>query len=289
MEFPDYFADAEENFNESNFVIFSIPFDKSRSFRSGTQKAPASIRQASWNFEPYDILSKINLKDILIHDYGDIEIREDDDFSIAEDKIRIVVEKIVKKDKFPIAIGGDHSVSIPIVDTFNRTRGNDFGVVVLDAHLDFKYSYQGSKNNHACVVRRFSEIVGVENVALVGVRSSGLDDFKAAEEKNLFFVDSFDFRRKGVDIVSEEVNDKFKDKNIYLSFDFDCLDPSFAPGVSNPEPFGLSNFEIFDFIGKLSKKLIGFDLVEVNPTFDNGETSMLAAKIIRTVIQQVII
>jgi len=285
MKFPNYFADAEASFNQGDYVIFGVPYDKTGSFRRGTKKAPYSIRQSSWNFESYDLLSGIDLKDISIHDYGDLDISKNESFSDIKKKIVSFVDRIVKKNKIPIAIGGEHTISHPIVESIHKMN-DDVGVIIFDAHLDFKDSYENNPQSHACVSRRISEIVGVENIAILGVRSGTRDEFEYGKKQGLFYINSYDINNKGMEWAIEKTLDKFKDKRLYLTLDIDSIDPSFAPGTSTPEPFGISPFDILNFIEIFSSQIIGFDLVEVCPPYDHGETSLLAAKIIRYLIEK---
>ncbi|MEF8879585.1 MAG: agmatinase [Candidatus Thermoplasmatota archaeon] len=280
MNTPNFFADAETDYKNTDYIIFSIPYDKTSSFRKGSNKAPQSIRNSSWNFEPYNLKTDVDLKNIPLHDYGDINVTNDDKPEEMIKKIKIFTQKIFNKNKFPIAIGGEHSITSGIVETLPQ----DTAVLFLDAHLDFRDIYQGSCYNHACVVRRAVEKVGIENVAVLGVRSTGKEELEYAKKKNLFYRDAFHIRENSLDFCLKEIEDFFGDKKLYLSIDMDFFDPCFAPGVTNPEPFGASSFDFLDILDVFSKRLIGFDVTEVCPSYDNGVTSILAAKIIRLLI-----
>jgi len=286
MKFPNYLADAEASFKEGDYIIFGVPYDKTGSFRKGTRKAPYAIRQASWNFESYDLLNEVDLQNLDIHDYGDLEIAKDEESSEMKKKVKDFVFKILDENKLPLALGGEHTITYPIIDAFNQKR-NDFGVVVLDAHLDFKDVYENNHESHACVIRRVSELIGVENIAVIGVRSGIKDEFDEAKKNNLFFINSFDINKNGIKWAIKKVLDKFDKKQIYLTLDIDAIDPSFAPGTSTPEPFGLTAFDVLDCIESFSKRLIGFDLVEVCPPYDRGETAILAARSLRYLISEI--
>jgi len=286
MNFPNYFADAEASFKESNFVLFGIPYDKTGSFRRGTRKAPGAIRQASWNFESYDLLTGIDLKDIKIHDYGDLDIDINESSLRMKQKVKEFVTKVIKNKKMPLAIGGEHTVTLPVIDAIDEEK-KDFCVVVFDAHLDFKDVYENNPESHACVVRRISEIIGVENIVILGARSGTKYEFEESKKQNLFFASSFEINNKGIDWAIRETLEKFKDKKIYLTLDIDVLDPAYAPGTSTPEPFGLSPFDVLNCIDRFSPQIIGFDIVEVCPPFDKGETALLAAKLLRFAIDRV--
>jgi len=285
MNFPNYFSDAEASFNEGDYVIFGVPYDKTGSFRRGTKKAPYSIRQASWNFESYDLLTEVDLKNLNIHDYGDLDINNDES-SVMRQKVEEFVLRILDNKKIPISIGGEHTITVPIINAYKKKNKN-IGVIVFDAHLDFKDTYENNPHSHACVVRRISDIIGVDNVVVLGVRSGTKDEFEEGQKSGLLHLNSFDIKRNGIEWALNQVSKKFKDKDIYITLDIDSIDPSFAPGTSTPEPFGLEPFDILSCIKKFSSKLIGSDIVEVCPPYDKGETAILAARILRYIIAEI--
>ena len=283
MNFPDYFADAESNFDEAEFVIYGAPYDKTSSFRFGASLAPKEIRQASWNFETFNLRTGFDLKDVRFHDYGNLDIKDKTpDEMISE--IKRFVSFLLSKNKFPIALGGEHSITPGIVSAYPK----DIAVVSLDAHIDFRKEYENSVYNHACSSRRIVDHVGIKNLAVLGIRSAEKQEFADAKKFGLFFIDFFDIKENGIDNALEKTKRYFSDKKIYLSLDIDVIDPSFAPGTSTPEPFGLTPFDILKCIDAFSSNLIGFDVVEVCPSYDNGQTTSLAAKFVRYVIEQVV-
>jgi agmatinase len=282
MKFPDYFADADSNFEESKYVIFGAPYDKTSSFRVGACDGPKEIRQASWNFETYNYRSDFDLKNVKIHDYGDLDTQDKSPKDMVE-KVNIFTSNLLSKNKFPIAIGGEHSITSGIV----RAYPKDISVVSLDAHIDFRQQYEDSIYNHACVTRRISDHVGIKNVAVLGIRSADKDEFADAKSLGLFYIDAFEILEKGIENALEKTKKYLKNKKIYLTLDIDVLDPAYAPGTSTPEPFGLTPFDIVKIIDAFSENLTGFDVVEVCPSFDKGQSSLLAAKFIRYLIEKV--
>jgi len=282
MNFPDYFADAESNFDKADFVIFGVPYDKTSSFRPGAKLGPKKIREASWNFETFNIQTGFDLKDIAFHDYGDLDI-ENDTPELMVKKVKEFASKILSKNKIPIAIGGEHSITSGIIKAFPK----DTAVLSLDAHIDFRDEYENNKYNHACVIRRIADHVDIKNIAVFGIRSAEKEEFLQAQKKGLFFIDSFKIKKEGLDVALEKTKKFLKDKNLYLTLDIDVIDPAFAPGTSTPEPFGLSPIEITEIIKSFSSQIIGLDIVEVCPPYDNGETALLSAKFIRRFIEEI--
>ncbi len=282
MDTPNYFADADANFNEADFVIYGVPFDKTSTFRKGSKKGPIEIRKASWNFETYNFFNDVDLKDIKIHDYGDLELLDLTPSEMVE-KVNNFSENLIKKNKFPVAIGGEHSITSGILSSFPK----DTAVLSLDAHMDFRNTYENEKYNHACVMKRISEHIDIKNIAILGVRSAEKDEYIDAKNKGLFFVDSFEIKENGVIDTIDKTKSYLKNKNIYLTIDIDVIDPSYAPGTGTPEPFGITPFDVKEIIESFSDKLVGFDIVEVNPNYDHGQTSVLACKLLRILIESV--
>jgi agmatinase len=272
------FADSSSSFEESRFVIFGVPFDGTCSFRSGARHAPNKIREASYNFETYMFEHDRDISDIEFYDAGNT-----DEFGNAETMTKGVhafAKELVDKGKFPIMIGGEHSITPPVVRCFN-----DVGVISLDAHLDFRNSYLNERNSHACSTRRISEIVGIPHVVPVGVRSFSLEEKEDGEKLGLKFVNAFDIiGGTGIEKVVKSALNTIGREQIYLTLDIDVIDPCYAPAVGTPEPFGLTPLDVKKVIDLVGERLVGFDLVEVSPPWDHGNTAALAARLIREVI-----
>jgi len=282
MNFPNYFADAESSLDEAKFVIFGVPYDKTSSFRLGADKGPQEIRKASWNFETFNLKTGIDLRDIRFHDYGDLEVKNDTP-QVMVKKVKEFTSNLLKKDKFPIALGGEHSITPGIVHSFQ----NDIAVLSLDAHIDFRQQYEDEPYNHACAIRRISDHIDIKNIAVLGVRSAEKEEFEEAKAQGLFSIDSFEIKELGIKTALDKVANHLQDKPIYLTLDIDVVDPAYAPGTSTPEPFGLTPFDILECIDRFSSKLVGFDVVEICPPYDQGQTALLAAKLVRVVIERV--
>ncbi|MDY7082812.1 MAG: agmatinase [Halobacteria archaeon] len=265
------FADADADYDNAEFAIAGIPLEVTTSFRRGTKFAPAEIRRASHNFEPYMRAQDVNLGDISIHDYGDIDVwsqpREVVEFASG------VVGDFADDSKIPVVLGGEHTVSVA---GFNGSNADAF--VAFDAHLDMKDEYEGRMYNHASVSRLAAES-GLD-VFVIGVRSGSRDEYEYADwHENIRYieVDGFD----GTDVV-DEIGEYDAP---YLSIDLDVFDPGFAPGVGTPEPFGLNPTEVRNVIRGVATDCVGFDVVELCPAHDDGTgmgtTAFLGAKLVR--------
>jgi len=273
----EFFADAESSYNEARFVYYGYPFDGTACFRKGSSEAPDAIRKNSYNFETYLLELGIDLSDILANDWGNLDITEDQDKN--EKLLEDLVLKIVNEGKFPIGLGGEHSLT-PAAVKAAHTKYPNLAVVILDAHLDFRNEYEGNTKSHATVTKRVSEIVGVDNVRPIGIRSVSQSEITEARSVGLKFVESgwTELREYLADVIDD------LEGPVYLSLDMDAIDPAFAPGVGTPEPFGMTPYEVIQTINFFADRIVGFDCVEVCPPYDNGNTSALAARITRHLV-----
>jgi agmatinase len=275
---PLAFADASADLNEAEFVIFGVPFDETSTFRKGSSLAPEKIREASYNFETYIFEHDIDLDDIAIHDAGDIDCSGGAEEVMG--RVRDFSREMADTGKTAIAIGGDHSITPAIIEGLGEV-----GVVILDAHLDFRESYEGEKLSHACTTRRVSEKVGVDHVVPVGVRSFSREESEDADNLGLSYIPASEiFEKKLMASVARKARSFIVRDRIYLSIDMDVIDPAYAPGVGNPEPFGLTDGQVRELIEMLGSRLVGADFVEVSPPHDSGTTSLLAARLMRETI-----
>jgi agmatinase len=265
------FCDSSDSYDDSKYVLFGVPFDSTVSFRSGEKFAPNEIRKASYNMESYSVYRGVDLKNSGIFDMGDIEEYHRPEEMIEE--VYSVVDRIVSDGKFPIIMGGEHTISNGAI---KRIKSK---VIFIDAHTDYRDSYMGDKNSHACVARRAAEVVGKENVVSIGPRSISKEEMEAGPQKYFTSYEVNEDKRKLKSFLKE-----FCNTGVYLSIDFDGFDPAYAPGVGTPEPFGLNPMIVMDILESTGRNLVGLDVNEITPTFDNGNTSMLAARIIQEVV-----
>ena len=263
------FADSDSDISSSDYVILGVPHDVSSSHRKGSGEAPGQIRHESWNFETYLYDLEVELQELKIHDAGDVSL------SALPALFRTI------EGKFPLVMGGEHSISPFIVKELKPDS-----ILVLDAHLDYRDSYEDDVNSHACAIRRMSEMVGVENIIPVGVRSICREELADAERDGLIHITGSDMEGMSMDDLLEYLDSKLHGR-IYVSLDIDVIDPAFAPGTGTPEPFGLAPLSVRDILRHFSDRMCGFDIVEVCPPFDNGNTAGLAAKLMRDVIASV--
>jgi len=176
-------------------------------------------------------------------------------------------------------LGGEHLITLGSFTCFPK----DTGYVVFDAHYDLRDQYADIKLSHAAYLRRIVEERGSENIVHVGARAFVKEELAFLKEHNIKTVSDKDIRDGNGTKLLKDITSTF-DK-IYLSIDLDVLDPAFAPGVGNPEAVGISSRELYDLVTTLqNKKIVAADIVELNPTYDNGATASMAAKMISTII-----
>lgn len=275
-----HFADANKNFNESFFIIFGVPFDGTSSYRHGSKFAPNEIRKASYNLESYVIEHKISLSVLPIHDMGDIGTL--DEFGNVEDVIDTVYSTMqsILPNKFPIMIGGEHSITIGAAKAIKKLNA---GIIFIDAHGDFRDEYLGNKYSHACTARRAYDILNGKIIS-IGVRSASQEEVEDAKELNYEWIDSYEFQKLGWKRTIKKAMEILDTEKIYLSIDIDGIDPAYAPGTGTPEFFGLSPMDVKNITNFLAPNLIGADITEVCPPYDNGNTSILAARLVQEII-----
>jgi len=276
----NHFADACSSFDDAEFVLFGAPFDGTSSFRRGSKWAPLEMRKASYNFETYNGDLDVDMADVPVHDLGDCEVYCDVDQTLEE--VYDVALGIVKAKKIPVMMGGEHSLTYPCVKAFDDKK---MGFVVMDAHYDLREEYGGIKNNHACVSRHIIDDLTHRYVS-IGIRSGTKDEYEYVKKnKQIRSYTANEVDAMGIERILAEVDDYLAGcDHIYLSLDMDAIDPAYAPGLGTPEPFGMTPREVRAVIRRLAPKAVGFDLVEISPEYDNGETAVLGAKLLRDFI-----
>jgi agmatinase len=276
----NFFADAGDSFDDATFVIYGVPFDNTSSFRAGSRWAPDEMRKVSYNFETYNPDLGVDLCDVPIHDMGNCDTYASIDDTLEE--VYLTSRQIVDAGKIPIMMGGEHSLTYPCV----KSLGKKVGFVVMDAHCDLRTEYRGIEHNHACVSRHVIEDLADKYVT-IGVRSGPKEEWDyIRDNRGIRAYTADDVFEMGIEAVLDEADHYLEgcDK-IYLSLDMDAIDPSFAPGLGTPEPFGMTPREVRTVIRHFAPRAAAFDLVEISPEYDAGSiTSVLGAKLIRDFI-----
>jgi len=270
------FLSGDSSYEECEICIVGLPYDGTSSYRPGSRFGPNAIRKASWGMETYSHTLGRDLGDLKICDLGDLEIPFGNK-EMALAKIREAIGKIVDDGKYPVLLGGEHLITLPVVEGF-RSRFGDLAVVQLDAHADLRDEYLGETLSHSTVMRRVSEVVEGDGLFQFGARSGSREEFAYANTIGSLY----DFTEDGFNRALKGINDK----PLYISLDLDVLDPSLLPGTGNPEPGGIDFNEIIRGLQILARaRVIGFDVVEPSPDHDPSEvSSIVTAQLVREMI-----
>jgi agmatinase len=259
-----------------------IPFDTATSFRTGARFGPEAIRSASALLRPYHPVLDVNVVESLsIVDYGDVPVSPGDT-ERTYGQIEEALAPLADAGVFVVALGGDHSITLPELRALARVTG-PLALVQLDAHADTWESYFGQRYFHGTTFKRAAEEGLVDAPASVqaGMRGSvyGAEDLQASRDLGYQVIESEELRSLGPVEYGRVVRDRVGDRPVFLSFDIDFLDPAFAPGTGTPEVAGFSTAEALAFLHALRGiRLAGADVVEVSPSYDGpGQPTALAA------------
>lgn len=282
------FADAVSTYEDARFVIFGVPFDATSSFRRGSAEAPDAMRKASYNFETYNDFYGIDLTSVPVHDLGNLDLSYLDLDRCVDDMLCMTGDTVrgaIRDSKVPIVLGGEHTLTYGCARAFVE-QYDDIGIIILDAHLDLRDEYLGVKQSHACVSRNIIDDL-TDRCALIGVRSGSAEEYRYAEENGIMWHSADEVSDAGMESVMRQAIDALSDRGarrIYLSIDSDVIDPGYAPGVGNPEPFGLDPRDLRAAIRMAAPHVCGFDIVEISPGYDHGESAILGARLVREFI-----
>jgi agmatinase len=226
-------------------ILLGIPYEGKENFLKGTREAPFKIRWSMESIEDYSPYQKRSIP--LYTDFGDLNIPQGSPREVLEE-VEKRLEKILDGRMRPLFIGGDHTITWATFGALHHLY-KDLVLLHLDAHLDRRDQYKGERLNHATVMRRIEERFGRDRILSFGIRS-------VAEEE------------LGVSYARElgPLPEELKGKPLYLSLDLDVLDPSQFPAVGNPEPGGVTFKELLDWLFQLKGRLVGAELVEINPS-----------------------
>lgn len=263
--------ELEFDYPASAIVIVPVPYDETSTWIKGADKGPDAIMEASVNLEFYDVEtgSEVHLKGI----FTDAPVAEKKSPESLVDAVHKRVSHLLDETKFPVIVGGNHTVSIGAARAFSGHYSN-LSVLQLDAHTDLRQEYEGSAFNHACSMARIRELVPVVQT---GIRSMSREEIPLAERERIFFAHELYRDKSGYDRAVELLTE-----NVYITIDLDVFDPSLIPSTGTPEPGGPDYFEIMHFLRDVIKKrnVVGFDLVELCPSPANKAPDFIAAKII---------
>ena len=254
-------------------VVVGVPTDENSSFLHGAARAPDLIRKAL-HAESSNLCAENGIELAAgsgLVDIGNLDITTGGG---ANEQITTAVTRLLEHELRPVALGGDHSITYPIVRSFAATHPA-LTVVQFDAHPDLYDSYDGNRFSHACPFAHIMEEKLARRLVQIGIRAMNTPQRQQAQR---FGVETMEMRTHRGPVELQLSGP------VYVSIDMDVLDPAFAPGVSHPEPGGLSTREVIDIIHRIRVPIVGADIVECNPERDLGEmTARTAAKLLKEI------
>ena len=264
---PPAFSDYEK----SKIVILPVPYDETSTWVKGADKGPEALLEASVELEWYDIETKTQV--YLQGINTTLPVIEKKTPELLCESVESRLSKIIADKKFPVIIGGNHTVSIGAFRAMAKVY-DDLTILQLDAHCDSRKTYNNSELNHACVMYKAKDLCPITQV---GIRSMCDEETYYYNPARIFFahemLEDKTWQRKALKTLS---------KNVYITIDLDVFDPSCMPSTGTPEPGGLNYYEVLQFLRSVieSRNIVGFDVVELCPNPANKAPDFLAARLI---------
>ena len=267
---------AYTDYAQSPVVILPVPFDATSTWIKGADRGPEAILEDSANMELYDIETDSEVYLRGIHTAEPV-LEEKSPEELAK-KVRKKVTELLDDGKFVVTLGGEHSVSIGVVQAF-ADKMPGISVLQIDAHTDLRQEYEGSRFNHACVMARVRELCPIVQV---GIRSMDVVEKPYVSPDRIFYAKDIVGRDKSwiMDVINKLTD------SVYVTIDLDGFDPSVLPATGTPEPGGLSYYDVLDLMRTLiqTRQVVGFDVVELCPIQDNKASDFLATKLIYQIL-----
>ena len=268
-----FFGDFEQQYREyanAKFAILPVPYDATSTWVKGADKGPEAFLDASFTLENYDVETGT---EAYKHGIATLPfVTKDRTPELLCNQVQQEVTTLLNDGKFPVTIGGNHTVSIGAIRAMAQ-KYNNLTVLQLDAHSDLRPSYEGSELNHACVMNRAAEVA---KITQVGIRSQCVEELPFFEKDRLFYAhqifDNNNWQAKPIDTLTE---------NVYVTIDLDVFDPSVLPSTGTPEPGGLTYYQVLHFLRSVfaNRNVVGFDIVELCPNPIDKASDYLAARL----------
>jgi agmatinase len=274
------FGGAIRRSDDYRIAVLGIPYDAKSSYLRGAAGGPAAIRAASTGMSTNEFTEKdVNLElDTVMVDLGDVEAVED--YGRMSALVEAALEPVLSRSAAPVVLGGDHSVTYPVVKSLARVYP-ELDILHFDSHPDLYDELYGDPHSHACTFARVMEEGLARSLVQVGVRAASPPQRANARKYGVRLIEMKD--------VPASLELEFR-RPLFISFDMDALDPAFAPGVSHHEAGGLSTRQVIDIIHRLRARVVGLDVVELNPTRDPlGVTAAAAVKIIKETAAEIVL
>lgn len=272
------FIGADAAYEDAGIVLFGAPFDSTTSYRPGARFGSSAIRHESFGLETYSPYQDKDLTDYQVFDSGDLELCFGSSEAALADIEKRAAE-IIKDDKMPVMIGGEHLVTLGAVRAALQKWPN-LHIIHFDAHADLREDYLGAKLSHACVLRRCHDLIGDGRIHQFCIRSGDREEFAFAKEHT----DMHKFNFDGLEELVRELQEK--DVPVYFTIDLDCLDPSAFPGTGTPEAGGVTFVQLLHAMEKVAgTRVVAADVNELAPMLDvSGISTAMACKVLRELL-----
>ena len=265
-------------FEHAKAVILPVPLESTTSYVPGTRNGPREILVASTHLELWDEETGSDIHSIGIYTLPEMELPFDD-MNDMMSEIRRVTAAILDHDKFPVVLGGEHSITSPVVAAM-AAKFPGLSVLQIDAHADLRDSYMGTRFNHACAMRRVLEHA---RATQVGIRSMSPEEAKAAPTlpTRIFYDVNMRQDRNWIGRVVESLGE-----TVYITIDVDGMDPAIMPATGTPEPGGLSWYELLSVLRAVisARNVVGCDIVELSPLPGIAAPNFLCAKLVYKIL-----
>ena len=267
----------ETTYQKARAVVLPVPYDGTTSYRAGTRDGPAAILMASRNVELYDIELGCEPLNKGVFTFPELEPDMRGPGETIE-RLTAAFDTMIADDKFPVLLGGEHSLTTGPVRAFKRKFGDALSVLQLDAHADLRDEYEHTPFNHAAVMRRVIDLAEITQVGIRNISAEEMEFVKEIDHQGIFW---------GHQIVGtdtswmDQVIDRLKE-HVYISIDLDAFDPSIMPAVGTPEPGGLLWYPVLELLMRVVRErhVVGFDVMELCPIPGSIAPDFLAAKLI---------
>ena len=273
------FGGFQKSFEKANYIILGVPFDVTSTYRTGARFGPNAIRQASLNIETYSLRTGMDVEDLLLHDLGDLHVAANTEKTL--ETLERVIKSIIGNGKKSVTIGGEHTITLGIVRGL-RDKPGETAIVSFDAHLDLRNEFLELKLSHTTFMRRINEEVRPARIIEVGTRAVCKEELAYAKKAGIEFLTTQQIRKEGNKRSANWLKERLEGyKYVYLSVDMDILDPAYVPAVQNPEADGLEMSVLLDILESVcDSRVLGFDVLEIAPNYDQGVSAIQAAKVI---------
>ncbi|MEM4367281.1 MAG: agmatinase [Candidatus Anstonellales archaeon] len=261
------FLGHEVSYRDARALVIPVPYEATTTYLKGTQKGPEAIIKASCNVEEFILELGQEIREIYTEEPVPCSSFEELSATIPS-----FVSRALEGSKFPVFLGGEHSITPPIVSAMKKSYPS-LKLLHIDAHADMRFEYEGRKDSHACAMRRVHEL-GVETVS-IGIRAISWEEDEYIKGKGILVY--------GPEFNPAEALSKLEGP-LYISLDFDALDPSVIPDVGTPEPGGIGYYQLLSFLKEVfyNFDVVGMDAVELLPLSSYGPFA--AARIIHNCI-----